>query len=96
MERERERLTLSFDLDLPEEARRREASTELIRPTRSRDFGLSLPSFSLESTFLAGLRLFDRDWRRLRRSPPDEDDDEEEELLLLDESELDELELKWN
>lgn len=59
-ERERERLTLSFDLDLPDEPRRLAASTELIRP-RSRDFGLSLPSFSFESTFLAGLRLFERD-----------------------------------
>lgn len=61
MERERERLTLSFDLDLPPDEPLRFASRSELKRPRSRDFGLSLPSLSLESTFLAGLRLFDLD-----------------------------------
>jgi len=97
-ERERlrslERLTLSLDL-----VRR---STDPLRlfPSRSelrrlsRDFGRSFPSFSLESSFRAALRLFDLDCRRLRRSPPLLDEDDDEELLELEEDdELDELEL---
>lgn len=94
MDRERVRLTLSFDLDLPPDEPLRFASRSELKRPRSRDFGRSLPSFSLESTFLAGLRLFDLDWRRFRRSPPDDEEELDEELLELEESELDELELK--
>lgn len=61
--RSRLRRTLSFDFERRSEDPRRFPS----------------PSFSFESTFRPGLRLLERDGRRLRRSPPlldDEDDDE--------------------
>lgn len=77
--RSRLRRTLSFDFERrSEDPRRFPSRSELKRP-RSRDFGRSLPSFSFESSFRPGLRLFERDGRRLRRSPPllDEDDDDE-------------------
>lgn len=94
---ERFALSLDFERRSDDPLRLLPSRSELKRP-RSRDFGRSFPSFSFESGFLAGLRLFlglfDLDWRRLRRSPPLLDDEDDEELLELDEDdELDELEL---
>lgn len=88
-----ERLILSLDLERRSDDPRRLFPSRSALKRRSRDFGRSFPSLSFES-FLTKLRLFDLDWRRLRRSPPLLDDDEDDELLELDDDdELDELEL---
>lgn len=81
VDRERVRLALSLDFERPEDALRFASRSVLMR-ARSRDFGRSLPSFSLESSFLDALRLFDLDWRRLRRSPPLLEDEEDDELQI--------------
>lgn len=78
--RSRERRTRSLDFERRSDEPRRLLPSRSELKRRSRDFGRSFPSFSLESSFLAALRLFDLDWRRLRRSPPLLDDDDDDEL----------------
>lgn len=56
-----ERLTLSLDFERRSEDPRRLAPSRSELKRRSRDFGRSFPSFSFESSFLAALRLLDRD-----------------------------------
>jgi len=90
-----ERLILSLDLERLSDDPRRLFPSRSVLKRRSRDFGRSFPSLSFES-FLTKLRLFDLDWRRLRRSPPLLDDVVVEELLELDDDdEVDELELSF-
>jgi hypothetical protein len=79
-ERSLERRALSFDLERRSDEPLRLFSRSVLGRPRSRDFWRSFPSFSFESSFLAALRLFERDWRRLRRSPPLLDDEDDEEL----------------
>jgi hypothetical protein len=79
-DRSLERRALSFDFEWRSDEPLRLPSRSVLGRPRSRDFWRSFPSFSLESSFLAGLRVLERDWRRLRRSPPLLDDEDDEEL----------------